>query len=218
MQQERAPQAAVQRLAGRFIVLDGPEGCGKTTQARLLVARLEQEGLTPLLVRDPGSTRIGEKIRAILLDPDHGEMGMRCEMLLYMAARAQMMSQTILPALKQRQVVVCDRFVSSTLAYQAGGEGLCAEAIRAVGDVAIQQRWPDLTLILDMAPAEAMGRIQRARDRIEQRPLAYHEQVRRNYLAQAEADPQRHRVIDARSPREQVHERIWQAVLSLAEN
>src|SRR5687768_6621876 len=178
MAQTRAsPEAG--RPAGRFIVLDGPEGCGKSTQAKLLGAKLEAQGLSPLLVRDPGTTRIGEKVRAILLDPAHAEMGMRCEMLLYMAARAQMMTETILPALAVGKWVVCDRFVSSTLAYQAGGEGLTTQHIRSVGEVAIQGRWPDLTIVLDMPPEDAMARIRREKDRIEQRPLAYHEQVRR---------------------------------------
>src|ERR1700735_280853 len=110
-------------LKTQFIVFDGPDGCGKSTQVRLLGAALEQRGQSVLLVRDPGTTSIGEQIRAILLDPAHKEMGMRCEMLLYMAARAQMMTQIILPALEEGKIVICDRFVSSTLAYQLGGDG-----------------------------------------------------------------------------------------------
>src|ERR1700735_1193000 len=109
-------------LRGKFIVFDGPEGCGKSTQSRLLGDALEQRGISALVVRDPGTPRIGEQVRAILLDPAHGEMGMRCEMLLYMAARAQMMTEIILPALAEGKVVLCDRFVSSTLAYQLGGD------------------------------------------------------------------------------------------------
>src|SRR4051812_18857554 len=111
---------------GLFIVFDGPEGSGKSTQVKLLKERLEQEGKNVVLVRDPGTTRIGEQIRAILLDPAHGEMAMRCEMLLYMAARAQMMSELIFPALAKGQIVISDRFVSSTLAYQLGGDGMTA--------------------------------------------------------------------------------------------
>lgn len=202
-------------LRGKFIVFDGPEGCGKSTQTRLLTQRLEAEGVANLLVRDPGTTRIGEKIRGILLDPVHDEMGMRCEMLLYMAARAQMMTQTILPALKAGQMVVCDRFVSSTLAYQLGGEGLTAEQIRGVADMAIQGRWPDLTIILDMPAERSMARVRREKDRIEQRPLTYHEQVRQNYLVQAKADPGRYRVIDADRTPERVQEEIWSAIVGL---
>src|SRR6202043_884093 len=96
-------------VRSQFIVFDGPEGCGKSTQVRLLGAALEARGLPALVVRDPGTTRIGEQVRAILLDPAHTEMSMRCEMLLYMAARAQMMAQTILPALADGKIVLCDR-------------------------------------------------------------------------------------------------------------
>src|SRR5450432_3572237 len=105
------------KLAGKFIVFDGGEGCGKSTQAQLLKQVLEASGSRVLLVRDPGSTTIGELIRAILLNPENDQMSMRCEMLLYMAARAQMMKEIILPALEGGSVVISDRFVSSTLAY-----------------------------------------------------------------------------------------------------
>src|SRR5262245_42126131 len=111
-------------LRGKFIVFDGGEGCGKSTQAVMLRKRLETEGLTVVPVHDPGATRIGELIRRILLDPDNTDMAMRCEMLLYMAARSQLMSETIQPALADGKVVISDRFVSSTLAYQLGGDGL----------------------------------------------------------------------------------------------
>src|SRR4051812_6729355 len=140
----------MKHLAGKFIVFDGGEGCGKSTQAKLLRQDLEAAGLKVVAVHDPGATRIGELIRAILLNPENTDMSMRCEMLLYMAARSQMMHQTILPALKDAEVVISDRFVSSTLAYQLGGDGLTRDNICAVADIAIKSRWPDLTLILDM--------------------------------------------------------------------
>ena len=206
----------VNNLRGKFIVLDGTEGCGKSTQAQLLRAALEQAGLQVLAVRDPGSARIGEQIRSVLLDPQHTEMSMRCEMLLYMAARAQMMAELIQPALDAGKVVICDRFVSSTLAYQLGGDGLTAEQIRAIADVAIRGRWPDLTIVLDMPPQKSLARVQRAKDRIEQRPMSYHEQVRKNYLAQAEADPSHYRLINAAREKEQVHADVLKAVESLA--
>ncbi len=195
----------------KFIVLEGPEGAGKSTQIQRLRDRLLAAGHQVLLVRDPGSTPIGERIRAILLDPACADMAMRAEMLLYMAARAQMMSQTILPALAAGQIVLCDRFVSSTLAYQGGGEGLSDSEIRAVADVAIQGRWPDRVLLLDMPPQKSMARIKPARDRIEQRPLAYHEQVRARYLAQAAADPHRFRLINADQSPDQVAQAVWTA-------
>ena len=200
---------------GLFIVFDGSEGSGKTTQVTLLKQKLESLGRSVLLVRDPGTTRIGEQIRTILLNPDHDEMSMRCEMLLYMAARAQMMSETILPALAEGKTVLSDRFVSSTLAYQLGGDNLTADEIRAVADIAIQHRWPDLTLILDMPVEASMARVRRAKDRIEQRPMAYHEQVRRNYLSQVNADPKHYKVILANRGVEEVRREIWGAVEKL---
>lgn len=200
---------------GLFIVFDGSEGSGKTTQVARLRQRLESLGRSVLLVRDPGTTRIGEQIRTILLNPDHDEMAMRCEMLLYMAARAQMMSESILPALAEGKTVISDRFVSSTLAYQLGGDGLTANEIRTVADIAIKNRWPDLTLILDMPVESSMARVRRAKDRIEQRPMAYHEQVRKNYLSQAAADPKRYTIVNANREIDAVHEDIWSAVSPL---
>lgn len=197
-----------QRLRGKFIVLDGGEGCGKSTQARRLADFLRDEaGLAVTAARDPGATPIGEKIRALLLDPASAGMSMRCEMLLYMAARAQMMSQVIRPALERGDVVVCDRFVSSTLAYQAGGDGMTRHEILAVGEIATAGRWPDLTLIFDLPVEMAQQRVKPkfvagaaqppAKDRIEQRPIEYHRQVRENFLAQARDMPERYAVIDA---------------------
>ncbi len=200
---------------GLFIVFDGSEGSGKTTQVARLRQRLESLGQSVLLVRDPGTTRIGEQIRAILLNPDHDEMAMRCEMLLYMAARAQMMSESILPALAEGKTVISDRFVSSTLAYQLSGDGLTADDIRTVADIAIKRRWPDLTLILDMPVESSMARVRRAKDRIEQRPMDYHEQVRKNYLSQAAANPRQYKIVNANRDIDAVHEDIWAAVSAL---
>ena len=202
-------------LHGKFIAFDGGEGCGKSSQTQLLRARLEDAGVSPVIVRDPGTTRIGELIRAILLNPDHDEMAMRAEMLLYMSARAQMMHEIILPALAEGKAVICDRFVSSTLAYQLGGDGLTAADIRQVAEIAIKGRWPDLTLILDMPAEASIARVTRAKDRIEQRPLAYHQMVRRNYLAQADADPARVKVIKADRDKQAVESDVWAAVSQL---
>src|SRR5687768_11563828 len=215
-------------LGGKFIVFDGGEGCGKSTQARRLREKLESEGAAVLAVHDPGATRIGEYIRAILLNPDNNDMNMRCEMLLYMASRAQMMQEKILPALAEGKVVISDRFVSSTLAYQLGGDGLTADEIRKVGDIAIKHRWPDLTLIFDLPVEASMARVRPKftlfpddpkagldLDRIEQRSTEYHEQVRRNYLEQAKADAKRYRVIDADRSEDEVHADVLKAVAAL---
>ena len=197
---------------GTFLVLDGTEGSGKSTQARLLEQKLTGLGRGVLLVRDPGTTRIGEQMRAILLDPAHAEMSMRCEMLLYMSARAQMMKEVLGPALDAGKVVICDRFVSSTLAYQLGGDGITAQEIQSIADVAIKGRWPDLILILDLPVEKSLGRLNRPKDRIEQRPVSYHEQVRQNYLAQARENPQNYRLIDADRSIDAIAEDIWREV------
>jgi len=198
----------MRNLSGKFIVIDGGEGCGKSTQIALLRQAIESAGQAVVAVRDPGATRVGEMIRGILLDPLNTDMAMRCEMMLYMAARAQLMRQTIVPALAAGACVLCDRFVSSTLAYQLGGDGLTVDEIRAVGNVAIGGRWPDLTIILDMPLEKSSARLQRARDRIEQRPAEYHQRVRDNFLAQANADPQRVRVVAADRTIQAVHEEM----------
>ena len=199
--------------SAQFIVFDGGEGCGKSTQARLLQAALERAGRRVLLVRDPGTTRIGEAVRGILLDPVHTEMGMRCEMLLYMAARAQMMRETVGPALDAGTTVISDRFVSSTLAYQLGGDGLTAADIRGVAEIAIGGRWPDRTVVLDMPAEASIARVNRPKDRIEQRPLDYHRRVRDNYLAQAAAMPDRYRVVRADRDVDAVHADVVAAVM-----
>jgi len=194
-----------EQLPARFVVLDGVEGCGKSTQAAMLDAALQKAGVPTLLVRDPGSTHIGEKIRAILLDPQHDRMSMRCEMLLYMAARAQMVKELIEPALAAGKCVICDRFITSTLAYQLGGEGLTAEEIHRVGQVAVGGRWPDLTILLDMPVDRSAARLNRQRDRIEQRPDEYHQRVRENYLQQGRQHEKKMRIIDADRDREAIH-------------
>jgi dTMP kinase len=212
-------------LRGKFIVFDGGEGCGKSTQATMLAERFQNEGVSVLHVHDPGTTRIGQMVRKILLDPSNTDMGMRCEMMLYMAARAQMMAEMIGPALDEGKVVISDRFVSSTLAYQLGGDGITADEIRKVADVAIRHRWPDLTIILDMPLDKSSARVQpkftlfpddplagKEMDRIEQRSLDYHAQVRQRYLDQAKADPKRYRVIDGSRARDIVHEDVYAAI------
>ncbi len=216
-------------LRGKFIVFDGGEGCGKSTQAAMLADRLSREGQQVKPVHDPGTTKIGQMVRQILLNPENTDMAMRCEMLLYMASRAQMMVETILPSLEQGMIVISDRFVSSTLAYQLGGDGLTADEIRKVGQIAIKGRWPDLTILLDMPTDVSSARVQpkfllpfpdqykpkRAKDRIEQRSIEYHAQVRRNYLDQANADPTRYRVIDGARAKDVVHEEVYETVMKL---
>jgi dTMP kinase len=210
-------------LAGRFLVLDGGEGSGKSSQCRRLVGFLRDRGLPVRHVRDPGGTPVSEKVRDLLLDPANDTMAMRCEMLLYMAARAQLVPQVIDPALNAGEVVVADRFVSSTLAYQLGGDGLTVEEIERVAQVAIAGRWPDVTILLDVPTDVAMARHvpknvlfegaeQVDLDRIERRPAEYHRRVRQNYLDQARRHPDRHTVIDAAQGEDAVFDAILDAL------
>jgi dTMP kinase len=213
-------------LKGKFIVFDGNEGCGKSTQARLLHEELSRRGVESVVVRDPGTTRIGEMIRQILLDPENTDIAMRCEMLLYMAARAQMLKQIIQPALAAGKVVISDRFVSSTLAYQLGGDGLSEAEIMAVGEVAVKQRWPDLVVILDLPVDVSSARAQpkfvpatgdlaaAEKDRIELRSREYHQKVRENFLRQAQTR-KNYRVVDSNRPPEIVHAEILKIIDAL---
>ena len=199
-------------MAGQFIVLDGTEGCGKSTQAKMLAERMAREGDDAILVRDPGTSRLGEKIRGLLLNPENTDMAMRCEMLLYMAARAQLMAEIIGPALAAGKSVVCDRFVSSTLAYQLGrrrNDSRGDPASGRGGDPRAVAR-PDHRA--GYASELSMARVRRPKDRIEQRPAAYHEQVRQNYLAQAAAHPDAYQLVSAAGTIDEIHSRIWNAV------
>jgi dTMP kinase len=187
------------RLRGRFIVFDGPDGSGKSTQLQRFGRWCGERGVVTTHVREPGGTAIGERIRAVLLDPANDSMTMRCEMLLYMASRAQLFAEMIVPALERSELVLADRFTSSTLAYQGTAGGLPVEDILAVGRVATGNRWPDLTVIFDVDEATAARRLSPLLDRIEQRGEAFHRKVREGYLSQALQFPERYLVIDARA-------------------
>jgi len=147
------------KLRGKFIVLDGPDGAGKTTQLALLADRLEADGLSVCRARDPGGTAIGEQVRKILLSRDSGEIAPDCEMLLFMASRAQLVAEHIRPAIEAGQVVLCDRFVSATIAYQ-GASGVAADRIIQIWQVAGEEFWPDLTIVLDLSPTAGGRRIE----------------------------------------------------------
>ncbi len=184
-------------LPGKFIVFDGPDGSGKSTQFAQFSASVRGSGLEVTEVREPGGTVIGERIRDILLDPVHAEMMPRAEMLLYMASRAQLVEERIRPALDRGGCVLADRFISSTLAYQGTAGGVPRADILAVGGIALGGCWPDLVVVFDVDSSTADRRMARTRDRIEQRDSGYHARVRQGYLDQAAAEPRRHLVIDS---------------------
>jgi dTMP kinase len=170
---------------GFFLVLDGPDGGGKTTQAARLAEWLRACSLDVVCCRDPGGTALGNRLREILLDRSSVAISMRAEMLLYMASRAQLVEDVIAPALAAGRAVVSDRYLLSTIAYQGSAGGLLEEEIAMVGMVATAGLLPDLTLILDVAPDIARVRVGHARDRIEERSRIYREGVRAGYLAAA---------------------------------
>lgn len=178
-----------EKLTGKFIVLDGPDGSGKSTQLAMLAGTLTEAGTDVETVRDPGGTLVGDRIREILLDPASGEIAPECETMLFMASRAQLMAERVRPALAAGRTVLCDRFVSSTLAYQ-GATGVAAETIVSVADVAIGGCWPDVTVVMDLSAAAGLARIGDAdqHDRMEAKGLEYHEKVRRGFLSLIDGD------------------------------
>ncbi|NBB83428.1 MAG: dTMP kinase [Alphaproteobacteria bacterium] len=205
-------QGWLQRLAGKFVVFDGPDGSGKSTQYQRFAGFARSGGVGVCEVREPGGTDVGEQIRRILLDPAHEQMDLRCEMMLYMASRAQLVAERIRPALAVRQLVLADRFVSSTLAYQGTAGGLDLADIRRVADVAIGAARPDLVVVFDVDEPTAATRLNPLLDRMEAKGAAYHAQVRQGYLDQAQAEPDRHLVVDARPDAEAVFEQLCSAL------
>jgi dTMP kinase len=167
---------------GLFLVLDGPDGGGKSTQAARLKTWLLERGFDVVICRDPGGTPLGDRLRSILLDRETVPISMRAEMLLYMASRAQLVEAVIAPALAAGRIVISDRYLLANIVYQGTAGGLLEEEIAMVGMIATAGLLPDLTIVLDIAPEQALARLGAARDRIEDRPLFYHERVRAGFL------------------------------------
>ncbi len=219
------------RLAGKFIVFDGPDGAGKGTQIRMLADRLSADGAKIVLAKDPGGTTIGDRIRHVLLNYDLREMDLRCETLLFMASRAQLVGEVIAPALRAGKTVLCDRFISATCAYQ-GAAGCEIERIIELGRHAVGQTWPDLTIILDLPVKEGFRRTGRkpasrrrtkhgdqnalfqdaATDAMEARPVSFHERVRKLFLQLPELYPRPVNIVDASGLPETVHTRVMETL------
>ena len=204
------------KLGGRFIVLDGPDGCGKSTHSRMLIEWLQGQGVATAGFRDPGATVIGEKIREILLSTAHEAMTTPAEVLLYMAARVQLWAEGIAPALKEGKCVVVDRWLSSTCAYQGYAGGFGVEKVIDIAQDSLERVWPDLTIILDVDLKTATQRLHRELDRMERKGDNYHSRVREGFLKLA-----RNRlgfaVVDATADAETVHKEVVQAVLKVLE-
>ncbi|MDD3233790.1 MAG: dTMP kinase [Candidatus Omnitrophota bacterium] len=188
-----APKCSSRR--GFFITFEGTEGCGKSTQAGMLYAYLRKKGRKTVFVREPGSTAIGEKIRRVLLDRKNGNMSRECELLLYMAARAQIVQEKIRPKLEEGYIVICDRYLDSTRAYQGYGLGMDQRIIEEIGRFVTPGATPDLTILLDIPAGRGLRHRELKKDRIESRDLVYHRRVRRGYLRIAAAEPGRVKVV-----------------------
>ena len=194
-----------------FLSLDGIDGVGKSTQLKLLVERLEKRGQQVVTCREPGSTQLGESIRKILLNDWDTPIDRVSEMLLYMASRAQLVEEVIGPALKSGKTVIADRYLLASVVYQGHGGALDTHSIWDVGRVATGNLLPDLTIVLDLPLDEAASRLGEP-DRIESRGDAYRETLRTGFLAEAERQPERIQVVDARGTKDEVAERIWMVV------
>jgi dTMP kinase len=197
---------------GRLIAFEGVEGAGKSTQVELLRQALEKAGHRVVTTREPGGTPLGEQVRSILLDPASA-LEARTEALLFAASRAQLVEQVIRPALERGEVVLCDRYLDSSLAYQGAARGLGVEAVAAINRFATAGLVPDLVVLLRLDPAEGLARGRGGRDRIERQDLEFHRRVARGFLDLAAADPDRFVVIDAAAPPDQVAAEVRAAVL-----
>ena len=197
--------------SGLFVCFEGGEGAGKSTQTRLLKDRLEGEGHVVLQTFEPGDTPVGMDIRRIVLDPATGHLADRTEALLYAADKAEHVEKVVLPALRRGEVVITDRYVDTSLAYQGTGRGLDAGELESVLRWSTGDLRPHLTVLLDVDPGDGLGRFE-GRDRIEAESIEFHRRARAGFLALADADPEHYLVLDARGPREAladaVHDRL----------
>jgi dTMP kinase len=193
---------------GLFVAFEGGEGTGKTTQARLIAIWLREQGYDVVMTHEPGATKVGMRLRALLLDTAHAGMSPHAESLMYAADRAEHVASVIEPALARGAVVITDRYIDSSLAYQGTGRGLRTSEIARLNSWATGGRTPDLTVILDMPPEAGLGRRHRSADRLEAEPPEFHRRVRAGFLALARAEPSRYLVVDATRPVEEVSQVI----------
>jgi dTMP kinase len=201
--------------SGLFIAFEGGEGAGKTTQARMIAIWLREQGYDVVTTYEPGATKIGMRLRALLLDTSSTGMSPHCEALLYAADRAEHVSSVVEPALAKGAVVITDRYIDSSLAYQGAGRGLPTADIARLNSWATDGLLPDLTILLDMEPAYGLHRRTRSADRLEAEPLEFHRRVRAGFLALAAAAPDRYLVVDATSPAEEVSQAIRDRIREL---
>ena len=202
---------------GLFITIEGPEGSGKTTVAKEITSYLQQQGYPVLYTREPGGVAIAEKIRDIILDVDHTTLDARCEALLYAASRRQHLVEKIEPALKEGKIIICDRFIDSSLAYQGYARGIGIDEVYAINLFAIHHRMPDLTILLDLDPQEGLKRIQATRlkevNRLDLETLAFHQKVHEGYDILKQKYASRFSIVNANQTIQQVFEDVIKIVL-----
>jgi len=199
---------------GFFISLEGIEGAGKTTQAKLLADRLTQKGFDVVVTQEPGGTVIGQRIREILLLPEHEEMSCLAELLLYNADRAQHIAEKIIPELEMGRIVITDRFSDSTMAYQGYGRGINKSLIASIDAIAAKNVKPDLTFLFDLDVETGLSRNRDVNkvDRLELETIDFHKRVRNGFREIAENEPERVKVIDGTLSVERTHQEIWKIV------
>ena len=198
-------------MKGKFVTFEGCEGVGKSTQLSLLCGRLDERGTAYVMTREPGGSRIAEQIRQIILDADNAEMSDVCEALLYSAARAQHLADVVEPALAAGKLVLCDRFIDSTYAYQGFAKGLGTELVDRLNAIAVGNTRPDLTVFLDLDPERAFARKggADARDRLENLSLEFHRNVYLGYRKLAEQEPERFVCVPADGSKAETAERVF---------
>ena len=200
----------------RFITFEGGEGCGKSTVLKAIKERLESEGVSVVLTREPGGTPIAEQIRNVILDKANTAMDGRTEALLYAASRRQHLVEKIWPALQEGKTVLCDRYLDSSLAYQGGARGLGIDEVLSINLFATEGTYPDLTLLFDLEPEQGLARIaanqNREVNRLDLEKLDFHHQVRNNFLVLAKRYPDRYVIIDASQPLADVIEDAYKAI------
>lgn len=201
-------------MSGLFVVFEGGDGVGKSTQTRLLAQWAQQRGLPVRVTFEPGDTAVGRLIRQIVLDPATGDLDPRAEALLYAADKAHHLHEVVRPALARGEVVICDRYVDSMVAYQGAGRVLDAAQVASVAEWATDGLLPDLTVLLDLDPALAVGNIE-SPDRVEQAGLEFHQRARQYFLDLAAAAPQRYLVLGARDDVDAIAERVQARVAEL---
>ncbi len=203
-------------MAGFFITFEGIEGSGKSTQMKLLTKKLKKMNYEVLFTKEPGGTKIGKKIRQILLDPIHHQMDDRTEILLYAADRSQHVVEKIIPAVEDGKIVISDRYIDSNIAYQGHGRRLDMKMVREINEWVIRDYWPDLTILLDLDVREGLKRARdltpdKTGDRLERELIDFHKRVRDSYLKMADKE-ERFKIIDASRPPEEIFQDVLKAV------